>query len=159
MRKLRGAFSGLEAPLPPCHTPLHFRMSLPGMVWCPGGRSGFRTERGHTLVTAGGRVRADCIARDKIVKCVSSCNFTIFRTSQRRGKGERSLHTGEVQGSIPCAPTSLRSRCELRLGKPPNYLASEGCRAEALGEGGHQKPQIGAFCFLTGSKQQRDKAT
>jgi hypothetical protein len=48
----------------------------------------------------------------------------------------KDLHTGEVQGSIPCAPTSLRSRCELRLGKPPNHLASEGCHAEALGEGG-----------------------
>ena len=47
--------------------------------------------------------------------------------------GERSLHTGEVQGSIPCAPTSLRSLRELRLGKPvPVYRseASEGCRAE-----------------------------
>src|ERR1700719_310418 len=45
--------------------------------------------------------------------------------------GERSLHTGEVQGSIPCAPTSLRSRCELRLGRPSRFIqASEGCRAE-----------------------------
>jgi hypothetical protein len=49
------------------------------------------------------------------------------------------LHTGEVQGSIPCAPTSLRSLRELRLGKPGSIYrseASEGCRAEALGEGG-----------------------
>ena len=31
--------------------------------------------------------------------------FYDFSVERRRDKGERSLHTGEVQGSIPCAST------------------------------------------------------
>ncbi len=44
-----------------------------------------------------------------------------------------------VTGSIPVVPTSLRSRRELRLGKPPSIHrseASEGCRAGPLADRG-----------------------
>ena len=48
---------------------------------------------------------------------------------------ERLLYTQNVGGSSPSPPTSLRSLCELRLGKPALDVrgdAREGCRAEAV---------------------------
>src|SRR6516165_3853708 len=37
--------------------------------------------------------------------------------------GERSLHTGEVQGSIPCAPTT-KTRCFIGFSPPPGTSAT-----------------------------------
>src|SRR6266511_3359296 len=60
---------------------------------------------------------------------------------------ERSLHTGEVVGSIPTAPTSLRCFAAT-AGKPacaPSWRSSEGCPSKPAGRRRAEKHEVHLF--------------
>jgi hypothetical protein len=63
----------------------------------------------HNLVTAGPEKRADCVAQQKIVNCVSSWDSTIFGSVAAGDVREHYLDMVGVTGSIPVVPTTQSS--------------------------------------------------
>src|SRR5687768_10545418 len=79
-----------------------------------------------------------------------------WRFVRARGSAvDHPLHTRGVGGSIPPAPTSLRSLRELRLGKPSSCPAIAALAAKADGWAGsasqpsRQSPEPGKSCLVS----------
>jgi hypothetical protein len=90
-------------------------------VTCPSARPSPGSANRRSSLDTGG---PSFVNRDFWRVRVGASRTRCTKTRAHSSAGERSLHTGEVQGSIPCAPT-IKTPCLLGFSHSRNFLSPQ----------------------------------